>query len=600
MTNDPQSRPDEKNRSEIRRRAQEALRRGEFDLAEKAMKSENYTLAEIMEDLHIYQAELELQNEDLRSSRLATDVALTRFHTLFQGIPLPVFVVDRHAVIQEGNPQLQAIFDLDARHFRQHFLLRMISEKDRSRVSSLFSGHLRDGVTICREVEFIAGNRLLVGDLHVARIPASDMGEWEYICALVDQSVAIRHRRDLESLVEERTHSLVLAKEAAETANLAKNRFLANMSHELRTPLNAIFGFTQLMLHQPDSGKTREWQEKVANASRHMLQLVDNVLDLSAIEADRLTIHPEPFLPGVIVNEVVPLFEQRAQERGLRFIVEADPALAQTRFIADPLRLKQILINLLGNAFKFTPSGFVHLKCTLQQAEQPAEEGIFIARFEIQDSGIGIPAEDQQRIFLPFETGDDSNTRNFGGAGLGLALSQRLCQLMGGDIGLESTPGHGSTFWFTLPLQTGNPQEAPLPSNPSMSGQPTVRQDDGRILLVEDDEDSCAYACAVLKEAGFTVDCAGTGSDAITRARSGHYDLILLDISLPGLDGFATSRTIRSLPGYATTPILALTARVFEQDKENCLAAGMNAHLGKPFLPRQLLQAVNSLLNSGN
>jgi signal transduction histidine kinase len=257
-----------------------------------------------------------------------------------------------------------------------------------------------------------------------------------------------RHRDHLEELVEERTTALAVAKEAAEAANRAKSTFLANMSHELHTPMNAIMGMTSLALRSATAAKQTDQLTKVMDAAQRLLHIIDDILDISKIEAERLSLEQIPFeLDGVLAN-MDSLLRQQADEKGLQLCVEHPGTLGNQPLLGDPLRLGQILLNLTGNAIKFTAEGAI----TVRVSQEEVHPDTVLLRFEIQDTGIGISADDQRRLFTAFEQADGSMTRKFGGTGLGLAISKRLAQMMGGNIGVESQPGSGSTFWFTVRL----------------------------------------------------------------------------------------------------------------------------------------------------
>jgi len=391
---------------------------------------------------------------------------------------------------------------------------------------------------------------------------------------------ALQEQRDqLEVTVEQRTLALSIAKEAAEAANRAKSTFLANMSHELRTPMNAIMGMTSLAQRRAADPKLRDQLAKIDLASRHLLAVINDILDISKIEADRLTLERIDFRIKECVENLVDLIGQRAQEKGLVFQVDLPEDLVGLDLRGDPLRLGQILLNLVGNAIKFTPAGAVHLRmrCVSRHPDR------VVIRFEIQDTGIGMSAEEQQRLFTAFEQADSSMTRKYGGTGLGLAISKRLVHLMGGDIGVESQPDAGSTFWFTACF------DRPLSA---VSPAPTVAQNaeaqlqacaaGRRILLAEDEPINQEVSIEMLEDAGFSVDLAEDGAAAVDMARRENYDVILLDMQMPKLNGVEAARQIRALPAYARTPILAVTANAFSDDRERCLAAGMNDHIAKP------------------
>ncbi|MDP3537678.1 MAG: PAS domain S-box protein [Azonexus sp.] len=394
-----------------------------------------------------------------------------------------------------------------------------------------------------------------------------------------------RYRQHLESLVEERTTALSVAKEAAEAANRAKSTFLANMSHELRTPMNGIMGMTDLALRRASDPKQIEQLANVNQASRQLLAIINDILDISKIEAERLTLEQISFKLGGVLGNLTSLVSVKVAEKGLDFLIDIAPELAGWPLRGDPLRLGQILLNLTGNALKFTAEGSITVRVLVVEDEANS----LLARFEIRDTGIGISVEDQKRLFTAFEQADGSTTRKYGGTGLGLAISKRLAKMMGGSIGVESQLGAGSTFWFTARLEkVANFIEAAPGDDDQAADELLARFSNTRVLLAEDEPINQEVSRELLEEVGLKVDLAEDGLEAVEMARRTDYALILMDMQMPRLNGVEATHAIRAIHGRERTPILAMTANAFEEDRQQCMAAGMNDFIAKPVDPEIL------------
>ncbi|HET9505069.1 MAG TPA: response regulator [Hymenobacter sp.] len=382
---------------------------------------------------------------------------------------------------------------------------------------------------------------------------------------------------------------------AAEESSRVKETFLANMSHEIRTPMNAILGMSQLLAKTALSPDQLNYQQAIATSADNLLVIINDVLDLSKLEMGKLALETIGFAPTELLAQIEQTLHFKAAEKGLSLVMELGKQVPQV-LLGDPYRIRQVLLNLAGNALKFTDKGHVTIACSLLGADFSGPGGAVAVEFRVTDTGIGIEPEYLETIFQEFSQADSSVSRKFGGTGLGLSICRNLVQLMGGEVKLASQKNKGTTTSFTLRLPIGTAHDLPQPEHPTAEAE-ELRQHlrDKQVLLVEDNLFNRQIAKSFLSQAGVHVTEAEHGGRAVELLRHQNFDLILMDVQMPVMNGYAATSVLRQQLGI-TTPIIALTANAINGEREKCLAAGMNGYLAKPFQENQLLQVLSDWL----
>jgi PAS domain S-box-containing protein len=523
--------------------------------------------------------------EQARRALADLSEADARFRALVESSDDPILSTAPDGAVTSWNAAAEGLFGYAREEILQRPFALLVPDGDRREALEIHRLALEEG-SVRRSIE--ADLRRKDGSLVPVSLTVSPIYDGERIAGA---SAIVR------DITEARARQVELeeAQEAAEKAARAKSDFLATMSHEIRTPMNGVIGLTGLLLDTSLDDLQRRYATGIRGAGEALLGIVNDILDFSKLEAGKVALEQVALSPRRLVEEVGVLLDGAAREQGLDFRVHCDAAVPAS-VTGDPGRLRQVLINLTGNALKFTPAGEVVLRVATVPAQPGSDEALL--RFEVRDTGIGIEAEALPRLFEPFSQADASTTRRFGGTGLGLAISRRLVRAMGGDLEVSSTPGQGSTFGFTLRLPTARRTwEGTAGPATAAAARPATQQREGApgglVLVAEDNPVNQMVALGFLAQLGYRTQLVADGVQALRALGTTRFDAVLMDCHMPEMDGFETTRRLRGLEnGGGHTPVIAMTAGVLDEDRERCLAAGMDDFVAKPIDVEHLRDAL--------
>lgn len=567
---------------ELRTRALAAMRSEQGASFESYLADLAVDTPRLVEELSIYQTELEMQNQDLVQSQDQLARTGRKYQALFSGLPVPALLCDAQGFIHEMNGEAQACFRLrDDAVVQRYSFLHLIDPGYRQQAQRALAAACTGQPLQDQRLQIsIQGGTRAYFDLRLRMLDDHASGTPLLMAVLVDRTTEVAYA--------EQSHALEVARKNADLASQAKGLFLAKMSHELRTPLSGVLGLVTLLQQSRLDDRQKHWLGLMETAGQHLNMVINDILDLSKIESGQLRLEHEWFDVSDVVHSAMELLEPKAREQGGSIECQIAHNVPR-RLKGDAGRLRQALFNYLSNAIKFGRGQVVLVTVECVWTEGPEA----MLRFAVKDHGPGIAPDLQRLLFKPFQQLDESLTRQTGGTGLGLNITRQLAVMMGGDAGLDSVVGRGSTFWFTAKLGCEEAIGEPGLQTTGASGgfsqprkaPPHVEANKLLVLLCEDDMISREVALNVLSMAGCRVMTAGDGEAALALAQETRFDLVLMDMQLPILDGVSATAAMRKLSGWEEVPIVALTANTCQEDELACQHAGMTGFLSKPLTP---------------